>query len=101
MSAWGMFKEGKVGAAIVRVIETVFGITVPAPLAILIDVLTSDAGMIAKSFAQASWDAANDNDPLADIISKGVAAAEAEGKADLAKLIGDWVGVIDRNQAAA
>lgn len=100
MSAWGMFKEGKVGAAIVRVIETVFGITVPAPLANLIDTLTSDAGLIAKSFAQAAWDAANDNDPLTEIISSGIAAAEKEGKADLEKLIGDWVGIIDRDRAA-
>lgn len=98
MSAFGLLKEGKVGAAIVRVIETLFGVTVPPELAKLIDVLTSDAGLIAKSFAQAAWDAAAESDPLSDIIAKGVAAAVAEGKTDLEKLIGDWVGVIDRNQ---
>lgn len=100
MSAIGLFREGKVGAAIVRVLEHIFGITVPAPLANLIDTLTSDTGLIAKAFAQAAWDAATDDDPLTNIIDSGVAAAKAEGKTDLENLIGDWVGVIDRNQAA-
>lgn len=101
MSAFGLLKEGKVGAAIVRVIETVFGVTVPAPLAELIDRLTSDAGLIAKSFAQSAWDAAAESDPLDQIIAKAVAAAVAEGKTDLDKEIADWVGVIDRNSVVA
>lgn len=101
MSAWGLAKEGKFGAAIVRVIETLFGITVPTPLANIIDRLTSDMGLVAKSFAQAAWDAAADNDPLEQIIEKAYAAALAEGKLVLKQDIGDWVGLIDRDVSQA
>lgn len=101
MSAWGLFKEGKVGAAIVRVIETVLGIHVPAPLANLIDQLTSDLGMIAKSFAQAAWDAAADSDPLPVIIEKAWDAAVAEGKIVVKEDIANWVGIIDRDSVRA
>lgn len=98
MSAWGLFKEGKVGAAIIRVIETVFGITVPAPLAQLIDRLTTDAGLMAKSFAQAAWDAAAENDSLDQIIEKAWAAAMTSGESVIKNDVADWVGIIDRNQ---
>lgn len=101
MSAIGLMKEGKVGAAIVRAIEWILGIDLPPPLASLIEQLTSDAGMIAKSFAQAAWDAAGEHDDLGAIIDKADAAALAEGKNVAKELIGNWVGVIDRNSAPA
>lgn len=64
MSAFGLFKEGKVGAAIVRAIEWILGVDLPPPLASLIEQLTSDAGLVAKSFAQAAWDAAGEHDAI-------------------------------------
>jgi hypothetical protein len=101
MSAIGLAREGKIGAAIVRILESIFGIHMPPPLANLVETLTSDAGLIAKAFAQAAWDAAAENDDLTVIIAKASAAALAEGKTDLGKLIGDWVGIIDRDKAGA
>lgn len=46
MSAFGMLLQGKVGDAIVRVIETLTGKPLPKPLADLIHKFTSDAGSI-------------------------------------------------------
>lgn len=52
MSAFGMLLQGKVGDAIVRVIETVLGVVLPKPLAELVHRLTDDEGKIL-------WDAAS------------------------------------------
>lgn len=101
MSAWGMAKQGNISGAIVRVLETIFGFTMPQPLADLVARLTSDAGLIAKSFAQTAWDAAAESDPLDQIIEKATAAAVAEGKTVAKQDIADWAGIIDRNTSPA
>lgn len=51
MSAWGMLKEGKVGDAIIRVIETIFGIKLPQPISDLVHKFSSDEGQVVWSVA--------------------------------------------------
>lgn len=46
MSAWGMLKQGKVGDALVRVIETIFGFKLPPELADFVHKFTTDEGQI-------------------------------------------------------
>lgn len=46
MSAFGMLLQGKVGDAIIRVIETLTGHKIPQPIADLIHKFTSDAGTV-------------------------------------------------------
>jgi hypothetical protein len=86
MSAFGMLLEGKVGGAIVRVIETVFGISLPKPLSDLIHKFTSDAGKViwdAATVGVADIKAGKDihavaDDIVADLASKGTEVAKAD-----------------------
>lgn len=101
MSAIGMFREGKIGAAIVRVIETLFGINLPPVVERLLDVLLSELGLLAKEYAQRAWDAADDDATIDQITYSAVQTAAADGKVIPEKLTADWVGMIDRNQPEA
>lgn len=86
MSAFGMLMQGKVGDAIVRVIETVFGITLPKPLSDLIHKFTSDSGKIIWDAATLAVSEISDSKPIgavaddvvADLAAKGVAAAKSD-----------------------
>lgn len=83
MSAFGMLLQGKVGDAIIRVIETLTGKPLPAPLANLISKFTTDEGQVIWN---AGTVAANDvlggksietaaDDALAILASQGITAA--------------------------
>lgn len=86
MSAFGMLLQGKVGDAIVRVIETIFGIQLPQPLADLIHKFTSDTGKViwaAGGTAVADVQAGKSlsdtaDDVVSQLASQGIAAAKQD-----------------------
>lgn len=99
MSAWGMLKEGKVGDAIQRVVETVFGVSMPKPLSDLVHRLVSDEGNVAYQVAKDAWDNWNDGEDLLTIAQKAAAEALSKGLSVAEQDVADWLGILDRQAA--
>lgn len=92
MSAFGMLMEGKVGDAIVRVVESVFGIKLPQPLADLVHKFSTDAGQVIWAAATVGVVDVKAGKTLSEVADDVLKALEAQGvaaaKADVLDALG-------------